>query len=85
MTCAIPGIAASALGQRGSLEQLARERRKILSACAQHDPDRTAGELDRHLVSSANIVSERLVGEPLVAPELPPGLGAVSERAPRTA
>jgi len=58
-----------ALDGRGSPPQLAREHRKILAACVKHDPDEAAAELYRHLVRTANIVSERLVGRPLFAPE----------------
>jgi DNA-binding GntR family transcriptional regulator len=58
-----------ALGERGGPVELAREHRRILRVCAAHDPEAAADELYRHLVRTANIVSERLVGEPLFAPE----------------
>jgi DNA-binding GntR family transcriptional regulator len=54
-----------ALGERGTPTQLAREHRRILAACVRHDPDAASGELYEHLVRTANIVSERLVGTAL--------------------
>ena len=67
-----------ALGDRGGPDQLAAEHRRILRACAEHDPSAAAGELYGHLVRTANIVAEKLVGAPIFASMPPPSLGEVS-------
>jgi DNA-binding GntR family transcriptional regulator len=71
-----------ALDDRGGPEQIAAEHRSLLRACVEHDADSAASELYTHLVRTANIVGDKLVGLPLFAPTPPPALGEVSRLAP---
>lgn len=70
-----------ALSDRGGPEGLAAEHRRILDACAAGDPDAATKALYEHLVRTANILAERLVGAPLFDPTPPSSLGQVTNSA----
>jgi DNA-binding GntR family transcriptional regulator len=70
-----------ALGARGAPDELATEHRQILEACAERDPSTAAEKLYVHLVRTANIVAEQMLGAPLFDLTPPPSLGHVTSPA----
>jgi DNA-binding GntR family transcriptional regulator len=51
--------------QSSSVREIEREHERILAACVQHDPERAAAELTRHLAATANLVAHRMGAEDL--------------------
>ncbi len=51
--------------QSSSIREVEREHERILDACVQHDPERAAAELTRHLAATANLVARRMGSEDL--------------------
>lgn len=70
-----------ALRERGTPQDLAAEHGDILQACVEREPELAAQRLYRHLVTTANILAERLVGAPLFDLTPPPSLGHVTSLA----
>ena len=63
----INSLAGAALLARGGRRVLVleREHERILAACVDHEPDRAAAELARHLAATANLVARQMDSDDL--------------------
>jgi DNA-binding GntR family transcriptional regulator len=54
-----------AVSRRRSTAEVEQEHLRILEACVEHEPDRAAAELTRHLAATANLAAQQLGADAL--------------------